>query len=268
MFYIYICNRMITLKSGILYFAVTATVLCIFCCFREQKKAEQPVPKEFTLSTYEIFPTGMGEMSGLCLNQKKDGLYAVGDEGDIYEIGFDGKTRKIIMNGESHDWEGVDCHGSDILLMEETESSIFRLSGDRLSLIAKVDVPGGGVEGKGPEGIMCVRDTVYVGNQEKPARIVKYSLKSKKACEWFDIDFVTRFISDLSYDPVDDTMWIIDSKGFAIYHCTLGGRLIATYHVPFVVKGEALAVDHANKIIWVGSDKTSELYKIPIEFQI
>lgn len=255
-----------TFKSGFLYFAVIAAVLFLFCGYLVFKKNEPPVPGEYTLSAYEAFPTGVGEMSSLCLNQEKDGLYAVGDEGDIYEIGFDGKTRKVIMKGEFRDWEGVDCHGSDILLMEETESSVYRLSGDRLSLVAKIDVPGGGVEGKGPEGLMCVRDTVYVGNQEKPTRIVKYSLKSNEVCGWFDIDFVSRFISDLSYDPVDDTMWIIDSKGFAIYHCTLGGTLIATYRIPFVVKGEALAVDHAAQIAWVGSDKTSELYRIPIEF--
>ena len=89
-----------TLKSGFLYFAVIAAVVFLFCGYLVFKKNEPPVPGEYTLSAYEAFPTGVGEMSSLCLNQEKDGLYAVGDEGDIYEIGFDGKTRKVIMKGE------------------------------------------------------------------------------------------------------------------------------------------------------------------------
>ena len=252
-----------------------AAFLCCSCLADKayagaSKDADQPqIPgpaKEYTIRSYESFSTEVGELSGLCFNPKKDGLYAVGDEGYVYEIGLDGKTVRKLMEKSGRDWEGVDCYGSDILLVEETESAIYSLSGGKLSLVSKIEIPGGGVSGKGPEGIMCVRDTVCVGNQAEPTRIVKYSIESGRTCGWIDINFVSRFISDLCYDSFDNTMWIIDSKGPAIYHCTLNGTLIATYHIPFVTKGEALAIDHARKTVWVGSDKTSVLYKIPIEF--
>ncbi|MCQ2170588.1 MAG: SdiA-regulated domain-containing protein [Bacteroidales bacterium] len=232
----------------------------------EQERQETPATaKDYTVTVYESFATEVGELSGLCLNQKKDGLYAVGDEGEVYEIGFDGKTRKTLMRKGGHDWEGVDCLGNDLLLMEETESTIYKLSGDRLSEVAKIDVPGGGASGKGPEGIMCVNSLVYVGNQAQPTRIVKYNMAQDKTEGWFDIKFVTKNISDLCYDSTDNTMWVIDSKGPAFYHCTLEGTLIATYHIPFVEQAEGLAVDHAQGTVWVGCDKTSKLYRIKIE---
>lgn len=232
----------------------------------QEQQTETPADaKEYTVTQYESFATEVGELSSLCLNQKKDGLYAVGDEGEVFEIGFDGKTRKILMKKDGRDWEGVDCQCDDILLMEETESTIYRLSGDRLSEVAKISVPGGGVSGKGPEGIMYVNGLVFVGNQAQPARIVKYNLAQDKTEGWFDIKFVSKNISDLCYDSVDNTMWVIDSKGPAFYHCTLEGTLIATYRIPFVEQAEGLAVDHAQGTVWVGCDKTSKLYRIKIE---
>lgn len=265
-------------KTKIICLSVMAAAVFVCCgCLTDKayvvdssKETEgQPqIPstaKDYTVTGYESYATEVGELSSLCLNQKKDGLYAVGDEGDVFEIGFDGKTRKVLMKKGGHDWEGVDCSGNDIILMEETESSIYRFSGDELSLVAKIDVPGGGVSGKGPEGIMCVNDMVYVGNQAQPTRIVKYNMAESQTDGWFDIGFVSKFISDLCYDSVDKTMWVIDSKAPAFYHCTLDGTLIATYHIPFVTQAEALAVDHASGIAWVGCDKTSKLYKIPIE---
>lgn len=232
---------------------------------QEERPGIPATAKDYMITGYESYATEVGELSSLCLNQKKDGLYAVGDEGEVFEIGFDGKTRKVLLKKDGHDWEGVDCHGTDLLLMEETESSIYRFSGSKLSLVAEIDVPGGGVSGKGPEGIMCVNGMVYVGNQAQPTRIVKYDMAEGKTCGWFDVGFVTKYISDLCYDSVDNTMWVIDSKGPAFFHCTLDGTLIATYHIPFVTQAEALAVDHASGIAWVGCDKTSKLYKIPIE---
>ncbi len=231
----------------------------------ETEEQGSSAAKDYTITGYESYATEVGELSSLCLNQKKDGLYAVGDEGEVLEIGFDGKTRKVLLKKDGHDWEGVDCHGNDIILVEETESSIYKLSGGRLSLVAQIDIPGGGVSGKGPEGIMCVGDTVYVGNQAQPTRIVKYNLAKSGIEGWFDIGFVSKYISDLCYDSVDNTMWVIDSKAPAFYHCTLGGALIATYHIPFVAQAEALAIDRASGIAWVGCDKTSILYRIPIE---
>lgn len=222
-------------------------------------------PREFTVESYEALPTEVKELSSLCFNQSGDGFYAVGDEGAVYEIGLNGDTKKVLFNKGNHDWEGVERHSSGILLMDETESVLYRLSSGNLSRVADIPIPGGGASGKGPEGIMCVGDVVYVGNQAQPTRIVKYDIAEGKTVGQLDIKFVKKYISDLCYDPVDNTMWVIDSKGPAFYHCTLEGVLLATYNIPFVDQAEALVIDHTAGIAWVGCDTSSKLYKIPIE---
>lgn len=254
-----------------------AAVAALVCCGCQPDKKFDDVPsqeehtesgeqpREFTISAYESFQTEVKELSSLCFNQAGDGFYAVGDEGSVYEIGRDGKTRKVLYNKDNHDWEGVERHASGILLMEETESALYRLSSGELTLVAEIPIPGGGASGKGPEGIMCAGDVVYVGNQSQPTRIVKYDLAEGMTVGQFDIKFVKKYISDLFYDPVDKTMWVIDSKGPAFYHCTLEGVLLATYNIPFVDQAEALVIDHTAGIAWVGCDTSAKLYKIPIE---
>lgn len=266
---------MIAHRIVILSLTAAAALVCCGCLsddrysFPDQKKEEEGgaagEPKVFEIKEYEVFGTEVGELSSICFTENCNGFFAVGDEGDVYEIGLDGGTRAVLSR-EGHDWEGVERYGSDILLMEESESALYRLSGGELSKVSKIEIPGGGVSGKGPEGLACVGDTAYVGNQAEPARIVKYNLKTGKSGGYIDIKFVKKYISDLCYDSTDNTMWIVDSKGPAFYHCTLEGKLIATYKIPFVAQAEALAVDRVNNIAWVGCDSTSKLYKIKIEF--
>ncbi len=221
--------------------------------------------EEYTVSEYEVFETDVKELSSICFNKASDGLYAVSDEGKVYEIGFDGKTKSMLYDKSNHDWEGVEFSGKEILLMDESESVLYKLQDGATSRIAEIKIPDGGEKGKGPEGIMCVKDTVFVGNQCSPTRIVKYCLTTGKVCGYFDIGFVSKYISDLYYDKTDNTMWIVDSKGPAFYHCSLSGKLIATYNIPFVKQAEAIAIDHTAGIAWIGCDTTSNLYKIKIE---
>lgn len=233
---------------------------------QEQEEGPSQDVKVFTVSEYQAFKTDVGELSGICFNAKADGFFAVGDEGSVYEIGLDGKTRSLLYDKGNHDWEGVELHGNSILLMDESESVLYSLDGGVLNTISVIDIPDGGASGKGPEGIMCVGDEVYVGNQAQPTRIVRFSLTDKTAKGWFDIGFVKKNISDLFYDKTDNTMWIVDSKGPAFHHCTLEGKLIATYKIPFVDQAEAIAIDRKNGTAWIGCDTSSNIYRMNIKF--
>lgn len=233
----------------------------------DTERKEQPAaPQTYDISAAAaVYQTKVSELSSICLKSSPDGFYAVSDEGDVFELDMEGKTVSRLYSKGNHDWEGIDCSGTDIYLMEESESALYRLSSGQLTKVAVTRIPGGGVSGRGPEGLMIDGDIAYIGNQESPTRIVRYSLKESKQLSYYDVSFVRDFISDLCLDPVDNTMWIVDSKGEAFYHCSLDGQLIATYNIPFVKQAEAIAVDHANSLVWIGCDVTSKLYKIEIE---
>lgn len=232
---------------------------------QEQEEEQPQGVKIYTISEYQTFKTEVGELSSICFNAKADGFYAVGDEGTVYEIGTDGKTRSLLYDKGNHDWEGVELYGNSILLIDESESTLYSLDGGTLKKISVIEIPDGGASGKGPEGIMCVGDELYVGNQASPTRIVRFNLKEKASKGWFDITFVKKNISDLFYDKADNTMWLVDSKGPAFHHSTLDGKLIATYKIPFVDQAEAIAIDHKNGVAWIGCDTSSNLYKMNIK---
>lgn len=232
----------------------------------EQEQSESAGAKVYTIKApYATYETEVPELSSICLKPSSDGFFAVGDEGEVFELDLHGRTVSRLREGDGHDWEGVDCRGDDIFLMEESESALYRLSGGNLSEVAKIRIPDGGVSGKGPEGLMIVGDIAYIGNQASPTRIVKYSLEESKTCGYFDIGFVKKYISDLCFDPVDNTMWLVDSKGPAFHHCSLDGKLIATYNIDFVEQAEAIAIDHGSGTVWIGCDVTSKLYEIKVE---
>lgn len=255
---------------------VAAALLCCGCLGDEPFVSDNPHEEQqddqsrqkaevYTITEYQILKTEVPELSSICFNAKADGFYAVGDEGGVYELGLDGKTRSVLYTKGNHDWEGVELRGNSILLIDETESVLYSLEGGSLNKISAITIPDGGASGKGPEGIMCVGDVVYVGNQASPTRIVRYSLTEKATKGWFDISFVSKYISDLYYDQTDNTMWIVDSKGPAFYHSTLDGKLLATYKIPFVDQAEAIAIDHKGGIAWIGCDTSSNIYKINIK---
>ncbi len=212
------------------------------------------------------FDTEVNELSSMCFNAAHDGFYAVSDGGKVYELNLDGTTRSVLFNEEGYDWEGIDWDGSTIWLEEETESALYTLKDGTLTKVVDIEIPEGGASGKGPEGMMCKGDTIYVANQAQPTRIVKYCKTSGTVSGAFDITFNKKFLSDLCYDATDDTMWIVDSKGPAFYHCTLDGKLLATYEMPltFIVQAEALVIDREAGIAWVGCDVKSKIYKIKL----
>jgi uncharacterized protein YjiK len=114
----------------------------------------------------------------------------------------------------------------------------------------------------GLEAITWMGDgTLMLGNQAKPSLLIRYSptegILSKTEIKEGIVD-----ISDLCYDPVRNALWIADSEQRTIHLCSLEGKVIATYPVPFIDNGEGLYVDRDHQCIWVGDDTTSKLYKI------
>jgi hypothetical protein len=106
--------------------------------------------------------------------------------------------------------------------------------------------------------------TLLLGNQDKPRLLIRYSL-TEGITGRTEIQEGIKDISDLCYDPVRKALWIADSELRTINLCTLEGKVLATYPVPFIDNGEGLCVDHARQCIWVGDDTTNKLYRIQFD---
>ena len=165
----------------------------------------------------------------------------------------------------------MDCEGvtmdpatGDVYYIVERKQEVRRLrapeykESELLGVIKEV----GYRTNSGLEAITWMNDgTLLLGNQAKPRLLIRYSPDG----EILDRTEITEGIvdiSDLCYDPVRNALWIPDSELRTINLCTLEGKVIASYPVPFIDNGESLYVDRDRQCIWVGDDTTSKLYKI------
>ena len=242
---------------------VIGLAVCFAGC--EKDEAYSPTTDDSVVSWTE-YPTTIKGLSGLCLNASGDGLYAVSDGGSLYELAFDGTVGSTLCQTK-HDFEAVtlDPATGALYLTDEGENALYRFAGGQLSLVTKIDVPGGGVYNKGLEGVAWDGRYLYVANQAEPTLILKYDPETDKVVDQIRIDFVT-FLSDIAYDAVDHALWILDSKGPNLYKCTLAGEVQRTWSVAFVAKAEALALDRNRGCVWLGCDKTGRLYRVEINF--
>lgn len=200
--------------------------------------------------------------SGVCLNENGTGLYGVADDGDIYNISFEGeKLGKLPLNVEK-DFEGVttDATNKVVYTCEEREWAIYQLNSEKseATKIANINVENG-VENKGLEGIAYGKGNLYVANQQYPTTIFTYTLSEGKVTDSVTVDFA-KFLSDLCYDETNDTLWCVDSKQQLLFNIALDGELLATYDVSFVPKPEGICVDYQRGVMWFACDSTGRLF--------
>ena len=87
----------------------------------------------------------------------------------------------------------------------------------------------------------------------------RQELRRLRAPEYQESELLTVIPEGLR---TNSALWIADSELRTINLCTMEGKVLVSYPVPFIDNGEGLYVDHENSCIWVGDDTTSKLYKI------
>lgn len=229
------------------------------------RKDQAPEAYLPVMGDYTEIQTSCPEVSGLCFNPSGKGLLAASDENGVYQVDWDGQTRPFYVTEGWTDCEGVtlDPATGDVYYIVEGKQEVYRLRAPRYreaELVCVIDDVGLGTN-LGLEGITWYKDnTLLIGNQGQPIRLVRYSLTEGRLSH---IDLSnTSEIADLCYDPVRDVLWIADSNRHALCLCDLDGTVKATYPVPFIENGEGLCVDRQGGCIWVGDDTSSKIYKI------
>lgn len=248
----------------------------------QEQQSQDPQPSnavDITLKQYTKISSPVSEISGMCFNKDASGFFVVSDEEGLFEVGLDGKKVREIWTssswgkGEDHDLEAVayDAAGGKLYVLDETESRIYLLSGTNLDTRSVfMDIKMGGTDSdKGPEGMSWGDGKLFVTNQGSPTKLAIIDVAAKKVTTEKNISFVKKYLSDVCYDSKDGTLWIIDSKADAFFHCSQDGTLLGTYRLGFsVAQAEAIAIDRKNSCVWLGSDEkpSSSIYKIPLTF--
>ena len=216
---------------------------------------------------FVYFETQISGFSSLCLGNEKESFYVVSDKFGIYEINRSGKTILKFPYSGTNDWEAITKNpkNGDIYLADESQMAIYLLSDDRGSVSKIINIfISGGIPNKGLEGLTFGNDTLYIVNQEAPTVLIKYSLSSKTEISRTLLTFAG-YLSDIFYDSLDSSLWIVDSKQQKIFHCDLSGNVLTEQSISFIPKPEALFIDSSSKMAWIGCDETGRLYRVRLK---
>ena len=250
------------MKISFYHLSLFTLIFLLGSCVKDIQTDDPSIEKD-----YMEFSTSVVGFSGVCFSKDKSSLLVASDKLGLYELNFDGSTKRQLKYSGHNDFEGITINPATgtIYIADETNMTLNQLSEDEMSIseIAKIVVPNG-LSNKGIEGLTYGKDTLYAVNQTEPTLLIKYSLVSKKEISRTKVNFAT-YLSDICYDSTDNTLWICDSQQKKIFHCNLNGLLLATQSIDFVPKAEAIAIDRTLNIAWIGCDQTGNLYKVKLK---
>ena len=244
------------------------------------------LPKMPVMGEVTEYAVKFNELSGLCVNTDGDFLWVVGDNGELGKISLDGKLlgRVTIKSGSPAQSWSIDAEGITIdkatgdLLISSEPNGVSRIPAADLPTIFDNDIYYGvktitnisaasDYGNSGTEGVTYYKDgKIYVGAQTS-AHLFLVDLATGKLEDSKKLSSIFPAISEiagLSYDPVTDWLWVIDSDTHLFYALTGdASAYLGAYSLKTSSNEESICVDRKNSCIWIGDDagSTSYVYK-------
>lgn len=230
--------------------------------------AEPVEPIMPVMGKYERVMVNVEELSGICLTAEKDALWAVGDQGQLAKVSFDGKVTNI--HHFNNDLEAVTLHPEtgDLYFAVEGSQRVYRCSAPYTSYqsVFRVD-EASGYGNSGLEGIAYYKDNLlYVGSQFG-INLWTYNLDGEMI-DKVSLGTLTRNIREiggLCYDSVNDWLWVTDSETHRLLVFSGdASTFLTSYQVTFCGNNESVCVDHERGMVYVGDDDDNNpsIYKI------
>ncbi len=247
------------------------------------KPYDGPEPKMPQMGSSKKMSVAFNELSGLCLSADQDFLWAVGDDGSVAKVSFEGEVLYEKWIGGDLEAISRNPENGDLVVGIEdeynpagTDTKVWDYSGvgripapDFKKLEGLYEIPGAkGYNNAGIEGVTWYKDgLIYAGAQANSHLFcIKYQtgevLWEKKM---YDKNLVSE-IADLCYDPLTDWLWIIDSEAKKVFVFTGDtSTLLGAYPIGGD-NPESVCVDHKHSCVWVGDDYGSTSYLYRFEF--
>ena len=214
-----------------------------------------------------VFPLNIKDPSALALDPDSETLWTVSDNpgGGIYRISFQGKILQHIEM-DSDDLEGiiVDPVDNTLWVVEEKMRQLVNISRDGIELNRIQLNIDGDIENDGPEGITVNPNTghFYVVNEKNPRQLHELN-PQMEIVNTTTINFTGIFqledLSGISYNLIENTLWIVSDTSEKIVVTDLNTNPIKAYNID-VFDPEGIAVKADERIVFVVSDSERKLY--------
>lgn len=240
-------------------------------CVTEESFPFENLPGTPVKGKYTKYSAAITELSGLCISQDGTHLWGVGDQGVLAKIGFEGQVEQQFKQSLDMEAITIDPATGDLYMGCESnwvgvvKAPEYKKAVEIFRVEEAADYGNSGVE-----GIAWYKDNMLLVGTQVGANLWAYTLDGtvvwKKSLKTVAIG--CQEIADISYDPVKDQIWIIDSESQSIY--LLNGdatQHLATYKTNFAGNCESVCIDYARNCVWVADDSdSSALFKVEFTF--
>ena len=226
------------------------------------------------MGSYTVIKVKVEELSGLCMNQDTTGLWAVGDEGAVCKLSFEGGVTPVMSTGL--DLEGVTINPAtgDLYTAVEGDQMVCRIKAPdykRIDTLFHVkEAVQRDFDNSGLEGIAWYKDSLLLVGSQEDALLWTYRLDGTLVSR-VSLRNETSLIDEVAglfYDAPKKWIWVTDSDTQRLFIFSMDDfDLVASYNVPFIDNAESICVDRARNCVWVGSDEDSpKVYRINFSF--
>ena len=238
---------------------------------------------------YKKYTVNINEFSGLCLSEDKSFLWAIDDNGKLGRIDITNNVGEVLETWSlGGDPEGVSIHPEtgDLIVGNEDPVSVGIVKaplskGSKQTIVFKIK-EAKGFGNSGMEGITYYkkdgdRDLIYCGTQTD-ANLYLCDLNAQVDNDKYTtlvaepISLRQRFpgvleVAGLSYDPINDWLWMIDSEAHKIFVFSGdASRLLCTYPLKTKSNEEGIVIDRSRNCVWIADDYGSPSYLYKYEF--
>ena len=235
------------------------------------------------------YTVNINEFSGLCLSEDGSFLWAIDDNGKLGRIDLTNKVGEVLETWSlGGDPEGVSIHPEtgDLIIGNEDPVAVGIVKapvskGDKQTTVFKIK-EAKGYGNSGMEGITYYkkdgdRDLIYCGTQTN-ANLFLCDLNAAVDKDKYTtlvaepVSLRTRFygvleIAGLSYDPLTDWLWMVDSEAHKIFVFSGDAtRLLCVYPLKTRSNEEGIVIDHSRNCVWIADDYGSPSYLYKYEF--
>lgn len=222
---------------------------------------------EQELELINVFDVAVSDPSGLAIDTDGVHLWTVSDDPGkgMYKITKQGIVVKHAPFN-SDDLEGivVDPTNNTLWVVEERLREVLNVSREgvvlsRTKLEIEANRPNDGLE-----GITIHPETLdfYVLNEKNPRLLIRLN-RELEIQETVPMDYDGIFfmgdVAGITYDEVEDVLWIISDESRKIVVIDMEYNPIRMYRTG-IVKGEGIAVDPHNRRLYAVCDRESLLY--------
>lgn len=194
------------------------------------------------------------EPSDLAMAFEKNSLWTVSDNtGNIYRLSLDGEILdSLVING--NDPEGIAVISSQVLavVFENKDQIVFydtagnKLKTGNINFSNEFNV--------GLEGITYNKNTghYYIVNEKLPTAVMEVD-ESFKLVDTVELN-ITSDLSGIFYDETENVYWIVSDESDFLGKFDTSFNLLSSYKID-LEQAEGVAIDSANKLIYLVSDK-------------